>query len=397
MKVLLGVSASVAIYKAAELCRELRREGADVTVVMTPNATKLIEPRLFDAVTERKTLTDLFDRTDPFAHITAARGADVFAVAPATANVLGKLAGGIADDAVTTVALSVDCPRLVAPAMNPFMWAKAEVQRSLSTLREFDYTVVPPGEGKVACGDEGPGRLAEVAEIAEEILRSGNTGKDFAGKTIVVTAGPTREPFDAVRVLTNPSTGLMGYELARRAGRRGADVVLITGTAGDPVHPGAGTAVRRVNTAAEMRDATAAAFAEADALIMAAAVSDYRFDETSAHKVKKTSEKESVALIPTSDILAEIAGNKGDKVVVGFAAETGDLIENARDKLLKKKLDIIVGNVVGRPDVGFAVGDAEAVIITAEDATDVGKIPKAELAERVLDELSRAMEAGRGK
>ncbi|NIT36625.1 MAG: bifunctional phosphopantothenoylcysteine decarboxylase/phosphopantothenate--cysteine ligase CoaBC [candidate division Zixibacteria bacterium] len=389
MKIILGVSASVAAYKAAELARLLIAEGADVTSVMTPNATKLVDPRLFDAVTGRPTITDLFARESAFAHLETARGADAFAVAPATANVLAKLAAGIADDALTTVALAVECGRLVAPAMNPKMWDKAEVQRNVSTLRELGYVVVPPEEGTTACGDVGYGRLADVHVIAEDVLRLAYPGPGLTGRTVVVTAGPTREPFDAVRILTNPSSGLMGFEVARRAARRRADVILISAAPGHPTALGHAVRLRRVDTAAEMFEATAEAFEKADALVMAAAVSDYRFDEQRAHKIKKTKGKISTTLVPTVDILSEITKIKRDKLVVGFAAETDNLVENAKDKLLKKGADIIVGNVVGRADVGFGRADAEAVIVTGEGVEELGKISKAALAERVIDELER--------
>jgi phosphopantothenoylcysteine decarboxylase/phosphopantothenate--cysteine ligase len=389
MKIILGVSASVAAYKAAELARLLVAEGADVTSVMTPNAAKLVDPRLFDAVTGRPTITDLFARETAFAHLGAAQGADAFAVAPATADVLAKLAAGIADDALTTVALAVECGRLVAPAMNPEMWAKAEVQRNVSTLRELGYVVVPPEEGTTACGDVGYGRLADVLVIAEDVLRLSRPEPGLTGKTVVVTAGPTREYFDAVRMLTNPSSGLMGFEVARRAARRGADVILISGAPGYPAPLGSAPRVERVDSAAEMFEATATAFEKANALVMAAAVSDYRFDEQRAHKIKKTKIKITTTLVSTVDILTELAKIKGDKVIVGFAAETDNLVENAKDKLLKKGADIIVGNVVGRADVGFGRADAEAIIATGEGVEELGKISKAELAEKVIDELER--------
>ncbi len=390
MKIILGVSASVAIYKAADLVRLLMREGADVTVAMTANATKLVDPRLFDAVAGRPVVTDLFDRQHAFAHLEAATSADAFAVAPATANVIGKLAAGVADDALTTIALAVECGGLVAPAMNPKMWNKAVVQRNVATLRELGYFITPPEEGVTACGDAGTGKLADVRTIAEDILRLAAKDERFAGKRVVVTAGPTREAFDAVRVLTNPSSGLMGYEIARRAARRGAEVTLVTGAAGEPTPLATDVRVRRVDAAAEMFGATAEAFEKADALVMAAAVSDYRFTEIYDLKVKKANAKTSVTLVPTVDILSELTGNKGNKIIIGFAAESENLLENAKDKLLNKKLDMVVGNVVGRNDVGFGVDMVEAAIITREGATGPGRISKAALADRVLDWLGDA-------
>jgi phosphopantothenoylcysteine decarboxylase/phosphopantothenate--cysteine ligase len=391
MKIILGVSASVAIYKAAELARLLIREGADVTAVMTPNAVKLVDSRLFDAVTGCPTITDLFAREHAFAHLEAAEGADAFAVVPATANVLGKLSAGMADDALTTVALAVGCGRLVAPAMNPKMWAKAEVQRNVSTLREFGYVVVPPEEGETACGDAGVGRLADVGVITEDILRLAHGETGLAGKKVVVTAGPTRERFDAVRMLTNPSSGLMGYEIARRAARRGAAVTLISGVRDDPTPLGSTIKVVRVESAGEMHEATAAAFGDADALVMAAAVSDYRFDESHDHKVKKTKDKITATLIPTVDIISELAVNKGDRLIIGFAAETDNIVQNAKDKLLKKKVDLVVANAVGRAVVGFGSEKAEAAIISTDGVEDLGEISKANLAEKVLDELERLL------
>lgn len=389
MKIILGVSASVAIYKAAELARLLIREGADVTVVTTPNAAKLVDPRLFDAVTGRPTITDLFAREHAFAHLEAAEGADAFAVVPATANVVGKLSAGIADDALTTVALAVGCGRLVAPAMNPKMWAKAEVQRNVSTLRELGYVVVPPEEGRTACGDVGVGKLADVTVVAEDILRLAYGKTALDRKKLVVTAGPTRERFDAVRILTNPSSGLMGYEIARRAARRGAVVTLVSGARDDRAALGSTVKVIRVESAAELYEATAAAFEEADALVMAAAVSDYRFDESHDHKVKKTKDKISTTLIPTLDIISQLAVNKGDRLIVGFAAETDNIIQEAKDKLLRKKVDLVVANVVGRAGVGFDSENAEAAIVKADGVEELGEISKAELAEKILDELER--------
>jgi phosphopantothenoylcysteine decarboxylase/phosphopantothenate--cysteine ligase len=390
LKIILGVSASVAIYKAADLARLLMREGADVTVVMTVNATKLIDPRLFDAVSGRPAITDLFDRRHAFGHLEAAASADAFAVAPATANVIGKLAAGIADDALTTVALAAECGRLVAPAMNPKMWNNAVVQRNVGILRDLDYEVTPPAEGTTACGDEGGGKLADVGTIAEDILRIANRDERLAGKNVVVTAGPTREPFDAVRVLTNPSSGLMGYEIARRAARRGAAVTLVTGAAGDPTPLATAVKTVRVRTAAEMLDVTAEAFQKADALVMAAAVSDYRFSEIHDHKVKKDSTEPKVTLVRTVDILSEITKKKGNKPVIGFAAETDNLLENASAKLLNKKLDMLVANVVGGENVGFGAPEVEAAIITGGGAQGLGLISKAALAERILDWLAEA-------
>ncbi len=394
MKIILGVTASVAIYKAAELARILIREGAEVTVVMTPNATKLVDPRLFDAVTGRPALTDLFTRDHAFAHLEAAEGANCFAVVPATANVLAKLSAGIADDALTTVALAVDCGRLVAPAMNPKMWEKAEVQRNLASLRELGYTVVPPAEGRTACGDEGVGRLADVNVIAEDIIRAAYDKIRWHGKKLLVTAGPTRERFDAVRVLTNPSSGIMGYEVARRAARRGAAVTLVSGVRDNPVPVGSSVKVVRVESAAEMYEATSLEFEKADALVMAAAVADYRFDSTEERKAKKTSDKTTITLVPNRDIISELAKNKGDKVVIGFAAETDNLVENAKDKLLKKKADLIVANVVGSGEIGFGSDFAEAAIVGKESVEEIGKIPKTVLAEKLLDELERMWELG---
>jgi len=390
VKIILGVSASVAIYKAAEICRFLEKEGADVTVVMTPNATRLVDPRLFDAVTSRHTITDLFDRDQTFAHLAVAREARAFAVAPATANVLGKLAAGLADDALTTVALTVSCPRLVAPAMNPAMWDKVEVQKNVAALRGAGYTVIPPEAGLVACGDTGVGRLAAPAVIVEEILCAAAEKGPLAGKRVVVTAGPTREPFDAVRVLTNPSSGLMGHEIARRAARRGARVTLITGARPAPAY-GAGVAVVPVDTAAGMLEATREAFRDADALIMAAAVSDYAPARVSAGKLKKNEAELKVNLVPTTDIIAELAKNKGRKVVVGFAAEVDNMIEHGKAKLLNKQCDIVVANIIGRTDVGFGADCAEAAIITAGGVRELGRIAKTALADAVLDELGERL------
>jgi phosphopantothenoylcysteine decarboxylase/phosphopantothenate--cysteine ligase len=386
MKIVLGVTASVAIYKSCELVRLLVGEGADVAAVMTPEATRLVDPRLFDALTGRRAVVDLFDREAAFSHLETARGAQVFAVVPATANIVAKLAAGIADDAVTTTALSVRCPRLVAPAMNPAMFEQLETTRNVKALRDLGYTVVGPVAGKVACGDEGYGRLADINVICEDILRLALSNKPFTTKRIVITGGPTREPIDAVRYIGNPSSGLMGYELARRAARRGAAVDLITGAYNVGPLPSMAK-VTFVNTAAEMLEATRNAFAGADALIMAAAVADYSYKGDATTKIKKTQGDMTISLTPTVDILTELAKNKGDRVLIGFAAEVDNLIENAKGKLLSKKLDIVVGNKVGGGE-GFQVEAVEAVIVTRDGVAPLGKITKAALAERLLDELA---------
>lgn len=393
MRIVLGVSSSVAIYKALELARVLMAEGGTVTAVMTPNATRLVDPRLFDALTGNRTVTDLFDRQTAFAHLETARSALVFAVVPATANVMAKLAHGIADDALTTTALAVTCPRLVAPAMNPAMWAKEEVGVNVKKLAEFGYMIVPPASGKVACGDEGVGRLADVGIIAEEIFGLAQRRKPWIGKRVVINAGPTREPWDAVRVLTNPSTGLMGHEIARRAARRGASVSLITG-AREQLAFAERVEVERVETAEEMLFATKKAFENSDLLIAAAAVADYHFEKaTREHKVKKSNELISINLQPTTDILTELSRNKGDRLIIGFAAETDNLVENASDKLLKKNIDMVIGNVIGRTEVGFGAAEADAVIIRrGQSEENLGVISKAKLAEIILDRVETIWE-----
>jgi len=386
MKIVLGVTASVAIYKSCELVRLLVGEGADVAVVMTQEATRLVDPRLFDALTGRPTVVDLFDRRAAFSHLETGRDAQVFAVVPATANIIAKLAAGIADDAVTTTALSVQCPRLVAPAMNPAMFGQPETTRNIETVRALGYAVVGPVAGRVACGDEGVGRLADITVIYEDILRLALSNKPFANKRIVITAGPTREPIDAVRYIGNPSSGLMGYEIARRAGRRGATVELITGAHNVGPLPSTVT-VEFVNTAGEMLKATKKAFAGADALIMAAAVADYSYNGDTTKKIKKNQSDMALTLTPTVDIIAELSKNKGDRVLIGFAAEVDNLVENAKAKLLNKKLDIVIGNKVGVGE-GFRVDAVEAVMATREGVALLGKITKAALAERLLDELA---------
>lgn len=388
MEIVIGVSASVALYKTPEVIRALVKEGAAVTVLMTRNATQLVRPQLFAALTGRRVVADLFDYAgdDPLAHLSTTRDAGCFAVVPATANILGKLAAGIADDAVTTAAVSVSCPRLLAPAMNPTMWRQEVVQRNVAQLIASGFFVVPPEEGTAVCGDRGVGRLADITVITEEILRLAYQAPPFKGRRVVVTAGPTREFLDPVRCLSNPATGKMGYEIAKRAARRGAVVKLITGGTYVPKFSSA-VEVTRVNTSAEMATATKNAVTGADALIMAAAVSDFKPLNCSKSKLKKTELNTAISLESTEDILKAVNAKKNRLIVIGFAAETDNLVENAKDKLIAKNMDFIVANYVGREGTGFGADNAEAVIVDRETVTELGVLPKAIVAEKILDKL----------
>src|SRR5256884_5422622 len=394
MKVALGVAGGIAAYKAAEIVRLLQERGIRVQVVMTEAAQEFIKPLTFAALSGEKVITGLSpgsgteepNSDSAIEHIAVARSLDVLLVAPATADVLAKFAQGIANDFLTTLYLATTAPVVVAPAMNVNMWNHPATQANLEILRKRGVRMVEPGEGYLACGMTGPGRLAENDVIIAALMEALGASQDLVRETILVTAGPTREKVDPVRYLTNRSSGRMGYALAEAASRRGARVLLVSGpTALTP--PGAAE-LTQVESAEQMRQAVLKLLPEATVVIKTAAVSDYRPKSTASQKIKRSGPM-SLELEPTVDILAEIARHKNSQIVVGFAAETQNALENARQKLASKSLDAIVVNDVSREGVGFDSDRNAVTIITNDSVVDVPETTKWEVAQRVLDEVVR--------
>ena len=384
-RVLLGVSGSIAAYKAVEIASALTQRGALVDTLMTPSATKFVTPLTFRSVTGRPALTDLFDAGSPEAveHVALAQAADLLAVAPATAHVMAKLALGLADDPISLIALATAAPLLVAPAMDAHMWEHPAVQRNAQTLRERGAVIVGPDEGRLASGLTGWGRLAGADELLGRMARVLGANGDLRGRAVVVSAGGTREPLDTVRVLTNRSSGKMGYAVAEAARDRGADVTLIT-SAGLP--PPAGVRAVRVETAEEMGRAVREAAASADALVMAAAVADYRPAAPSERKIKKADGGAglSLSLERTEDILASVP----DGVVkVAFAAESDDLLANARAKLRSKRADLVAANDVTLPGAGFGADANKIWLVDADGETELPLLPKYDAAAAILDRV----------
>jgi phosphopantothenoylcysteine decarboxylase/phosphopantothenate--cysteine ligase len=389
MRVVLGVTGGIAAYKTPDLVRRLRDVGAEVRVVMTPNAARFVTPLALATVSEHGVIVDQWG--DPerggVDHVELARWAELLLVAPATANVIAKLALGIADDALTTYAIAHRAAIVVAPAMNTFMLQHPTVQQNLATLRARGVVVLDPDSGLLACGDEGAGRMPDPPAIAEFVKRRLGA-KDLDGRSIVVTAGPTREAIDPVRYISNRSSGKMGYALAEAAARRGARVTLISGPTA--LSAPSGVDVERVTTATEMRDAVMRALDGADAVIKAAAVADYAPAEAAKSKIKKEASGDALTLTlqKTPDILAEIAQKSPRPFVVAFAAETDSVEQNARQKLLRKGADLIVANDVGDASIGFD-SDQNEVLVIARDgsATKIERAPKIVVANRILDLL----------
>jgi len=393
MNVVLGIGGGIAAYKAAELARALMERGVSVQVVMTAAAQEFVRPLTFAALTARKVITGLFASgagEDTLAsaveHIGVADKADLLVVAPATADLLAKFANGLADDFLSTLYLAFPGPVVLAPAMNTRMWQHPATRRNTETLRGRGHTIVEPDDGLLACGTVGPGRLAEPERIAEVVMSVLRPRRDLEAETVLVTAGPTEEPIDPVRFLSNRSSGKMGYAIAEAAAERGARVILVSG----PVSLTApsGVTLVPVQTAAEMRTAVLDHLAEATIVVKAAAVADYTVSEPAAQKIKKTGGAISLALEPTADILAEIGCQKGDRLLVGFAAETADVAAEARRKLAAKKCDMVVGNLVGLEGTGFGADDNEAVLVLRNGQTvDLPRAPKKAIAGRIFDEL----------
>ena len=384
-KIVLGVTGGIACYKAVELVRLLVKASLRVRVIMTKSALEFVTPLTFQTLSGNPVATETFDLTQEsqIGHINLADSADLFVIAPATANVIGKIASGIADDLLTTVLMATRAPVLVAPAMNIHMYENPILQENLRKLRRIGYHILEPAEGYLACGYEGQGRLPDPEKIAEEIKRLLRK-KDLCGEKFLITAGPNREPLDPVRYISNRSSGKMGYALARAALRRGAEVVLVSGpTALDP--PG-GARLISVLTAAEMRAAVLKEYAQCTAVIMAAAVSDYRVATISDRKMKRGKDTVEVRLEPNPDILKELGQNKNGKWLVGFAAETEELTANAQKKLREKNLDMVVANNVAETGSGFDSDNNAATIIDRTGKTrSLPLMSKDELADQIYD------------
>jgi phosphopantothenoylcysteine decarboxylase / phosphopantothenate---cysteine ligase len=383
--VVLGVSGGIACYKAVELVRLLVKEEYTVQVIMTRGAMQFVTPLTFQTLSARPVATDTFNLTQEseIGHINLADSADIFVVAPATANAIGKIAAGIADDLLTTVVMATQAPVLIAPAMNIHMYENPILQENLRKLRRLGYEILEPDEGYLACGYEGRGRLPDPEVILEQI-RGKLKKKDLAGEKLVVTAGPSREPLDPVRYISNRSSGKMGYALARAAARRGAEVVLVSGPTA--LTPPAGVKLTPVNTAAEMRQAILDEYAACTAVIMAAAVADYHPVKFSADKMKRGMGPLDVRLEPNPDILKELGQRKDEKLLIGFAAETRNLDVNAEKKLREKNLDMIVANDVTKEGSGFDGDTNIATIFDCRGATRVLPLmTKDELADKIFD------------
>lgn len=396
MRITLGVTGGIAAYKSAELVRRLQDEGHTIQVVMTRAAQEFITPLTFAALSGQRVIVDLFSTSargensleSAIDHIAVAQSTDLLLVAPATADILAKFARGIADDFLSTLYLASTAPVVAAPAMNVNMWQHEATQENLATLRARGVRIVEPNEGYLACGMTGPGRLASQVEIlkaVEEVLRG---RQDLDGERVLVTAGPTREDIDPVRFLSNRSSGKMGYAVARAAARRGAKVVLVTGPTALET-PG-GVERIDVRSAEDMLRAVEARFPECTLAIFAAAVADYRAVEPSESKIKRTQDALTLRLEPNPDILATVAREKGERLVVGFAAETDNVAENARKKLAQKNADVMVANDVTAEGAGFDV-DTNMVTLLSSDGRDLPlpRLTKAEVAERILDEVLR--------
>jgi phosphopantothenoylcysteine decarboxylase/phosphopantothenate--cysteine ligase len=400
MRVALGVSGGIAAYKAAELVRRLQQDRLEVQVVMTRSAQQFVTPLTFAALSGRKVITEMFAEPgqapanidSAIEHIAVAQSIDLLVIAPATANTIARLASGIADDFLSTLYLATKVPVIIAPAMNVNMWEHPATQENLEKLRARGVHVVEPDEGYLACGMTGAGRLAGVESIARKVCELLGIRHDFEGETVLVTAGPTCEDVDPVRFLSNRSSGKMGYALADAAARRGARVILVSG----PVHldPPAGVERVSVRTTEEMHRAVLDRAAACTVIIKAAAVADYRPAAAQPRKMKRAGGRATIELEPTPDILADLARSKGSRILVGFAAETDRVAENAREKLRAKGADMIVANDVTREGAGF---DAETNIVSifTRDgrAVDVPQMSKFDVANRVLDEILRLRSA----
>jgi phosphopantothenoylcysteine decarboxylase/phosphopantothenate--cysteine ligase len=392
----LGVSGGIGAYKAVEIARGLQKQGHDVAAIMTRSARRFVGPLTFEAITRREVITDQWKpgANADIEHISLASTADLLLVAPATANVIGKFANGIADDFLSSLYLATTAPVLIAPAMNTNMFAHPAVVRNLDSLAARGVMFVDPGEGYLACGWIGKGRLAEPAEVVEAALRVLRPKGALAGQRVLISAGPTYEDIDPVRYIGNRSSGRMGYAIAAEASRRGARVTLVSGPT--TLEPPKVEAVVDVRSAAEMHEAVLTRAADADIVVMAAAVADYTIESPDARKIAKNDGPLTLTLARTRDILADLGSlpqrrNGEGPLLVGFAAETHDMVHHAREKLTRKGVDLIVANDVSKPGVGFESHNNEVTFVTADQAEDVPRQSKTAIASRILDRVERLL------
>ena len=385
--ILIGITGGIAVYKTCELIRECVRRGASVKVVMTEHAKEFITPLTVQTLSRNAVFSDMFSLVKDYdiAHISLAEFADIAVIVPATANVIGKIASGIADDLLTTVLMATKAPILICPAMNVNMYSNPVVQQNMTKLADLGYLFVEPGYGELACQVTGKGRLAEVTEIAEAI-EAALTEKDLTGEHILITAGPTQESFDPVRFISNHSSGKMGYALAAMAGRRGAQVTLISGPSSLP--PPTGAEFIPVVTALDMRDAVMANLEKATVVIKAAAVADYRPMTISPSKIKKGADSLVIELVRNPDIIAEIGKKKGNRLLIGFAMESENLLENAREKLTKKNMDMIVANDLTQEGAGFRTDTNIIKILDCQGGLEeLPLMDKKDVANHILDRI----------
>lgn len=386
--IILGVTSSIAAYKSANVASALVKKGCNVNVLMTENATNFINPLTFEELTKHKCIIDTFDRNVQYnvAHISLATSADAFIIAPASANVIGKIANGIADDMLTTTVMACKCPVIISPAMNTNMYENPIVQDNLAKLERFGYIIVPPAEGRLACGAIGKGKMPDEQVLLDYLERALSDKQDFKGKRVLVTAGPTQESIDPVRYITNHSSGKMGYAVARQAMLRGAEVTLVSGKVNLPPVPF--VKMIYITTAEDMYNAVTAEFENTDIVIKAAAVADFRPKRIADDKLKKADGMDSIELEPTKDILNELGKNKNNRFICGFSMETKNMTENSRKKLDAKNLDMIVCNNLKVEGAGFQ-GDTNVVtVIDKTNITELGIMSKTEVADKILDRIA---------
>ena len=386
----LGVSGGIAVYKALEIVSLLVKKDINVNVIMTESATKFVTPLSFQSLSQNMVTTDMFDEPKAWEiqHISLAKKADLMLILPATANIIGKIANGIADDMLSTTVMATKATVVFAPAMNTNMYENPIVQNNIGKLKEFGYEFIEPASGRLACGDEGKGKLADVEDIYEYVLKALYKSNDLEGKKVLVTAGPTISPIDPVRFITNRSTGKMGYAIAEEARNRGAEVTLISGPTNVKVPYG--VEIIRVSTNEEMKEEVLEHFDNSDIVIKAAAVADYKALNYSEKKIKKGEDNLNLAFTRDSDILSILGKKKSSQILVGFAAESNDLEENATKKLIKKNLDLIVGNDITAKETGFASDDNKVIFISKTgEKTVLDKMSKLEVAKKLFDEILR--------
>jgi phosphopantothenoylcysteine decarboxylase/phosphopantothenate--cysteine ligase len=386
--ILFILTGSISIYKICNLISRLIKEGAIIDTIMTENATKLISPRTIEAISGRRVRTSMFDDSEPIPHITLSEGKGLLVICPATANIIAKSAVGIADDLASTTILSFSGKKIVVPAMNSNMYLAPQTQRNISVLRELGFIIIEPGYGRLACGMEGVGRLADIDDIYFAIKKALYEKNDIAGKRVVITSGATREPIDIVRFISNKSSGLMGKALAEEVALRGGDVIYIYGHIESPLPKGCSKYIKITDTN-DLLKSVKSEFNKADMLFMVSAVSDFTVERTKNTKIKRDSKPVSLKLIPTTDILKEISLKKRkSQIIVGFALEEEDIVNRAREKLIEKNIDVIIGNPIGIKGVGMGEKENIIYIITKDKAVELGRIDKSDCAREIVDFIS---------